>query len=198
MRGQLSERERDWSGARRAYAAGLARCPGSVPLWVSAARLEERAAAPQLVRGGGAGADSTANSSNNSAGSSRARALLEQARLATRRATSSGSRRCAPRRAPRGSGPRARDAGVSASGAAAAGLSGRRGEPAGQGAAGVPSLRASCGPKPILTAPRPSRRSTSVDALKKCDDDPLSSPPSRASLRPTASPIRRGRGTRGP
>ena len=45
MRGQLCERERDWAGARRSYAAGLAMCPGSVPLWVSAARLEEKAAA---------------------------------------------------------------------------------------------------------------------------------------------------------
>ncbi|KXZ45962.1 hypothetical protein GPECTOR_49g546 [Gonium pectorale] len=59
MLGQLEQRAGNVDGARTAYRNGLARCPNCIPLWRSAARLEEEA-------GGGV---------------ARARALLEQARL---------------------------------------------------------------------------------------------------------------------
>ena len=171
MRGQLSEREKDWSAARKSFAAGLARCPSSVPLWISAARLEEKAAAAASASSSSA-AGSGADSMPNNAGTSRARALLEQARLAN-----PGSDElwlAAVRTEARAAGlwARARDAGVSSSGAAAAGLSGA--------AASLLSKALQACPRSgklwaeaILTAPRPSRRSTSVDALKKCDDDPF-------------------------
>jgi pre-mRNA-processing factor 6 len=170
MRGQLSERERDWSGARRAYAAGLARCPGSVPLWVSAARLEERAAAAAASSDGG-GPGSSGSGSSSGAGSSRARALLEQARL--RNPASDALWLAAVRTEARAAGlwARARDAGVSASGAAAAGLSGAAASLLAKALQACPHS-GRLWAEAILTAPRPSRRSTSVDALKKCNDDP--------------------------
>ncbi|GLC38459.1 hypothetical protein PLESTB_001727900 [Pleodorina starrii] len=59
MLGQLEQRCGNTDGARVAYRNGLARCTASIPLWRSAARLEEEA-------GGNVG---------------RARALLDQARL---------------------------------------------------------------------------------------------------------------------
>ena len=158
MRGQLSEREGDWSGARRAFAAGLARCSGSVPLWVSAARLEEKASA-------------AADGSASAAGASRARALLEQARLSN--PNSEHLWLAAVRTEARAAGlwARARDAGLSSSGAAAAGLSGAAASLLAKALQACPHS-GRLWAEAILTAPRPARRSTSVDALKKCNDDP--------------------------
>lgn len=160
MRGQLSERERDWPAARRAFAAGLARCPGSAPLWIAAARLEEKAAA--------AGAAENASASG---GSSRARALLEQARL--KLPTDESVWLAAVRTEARAAGlwARARDAGVSSSGAAAAGLSGAAASLLAKALQACPHS-GRLWAEAILTAPRPARRSTSVDALKRCNDDP--------------------------
>lgn len=60
MRGQLEERAGNREAAKAAYQLGLRRCISSTPLWVSLSRLEEK--------------------SNNLA---RARAILEQVRLAS-------------------------------------------------------------------------------------------------------------------
>lgn len=165
MRGQLGEREGDWPGARRSYAAGLARCPGSAPLWISAARLEERAAAAA------AASASTNGGGGDSAGASRARALLEQARL--RNPDDDELWLAAVRTEARAAGlwARARDAGVSSSGAAAAGLSGAAASLLAKALQACPHS-GRLWAEAISTAPRPSRRSTSVDALKKCNDDP--------------------------
>ena len=50
MCGQLEERVGRLDAARAAYEAGLRRCLGSAPLWVSAARLEEQAGAVGKAR----------------------------------------------------------------------------------------------------------------------------------------------------
>jgi len=165
MLGQLCERERDWSGARKCYATGLARCPKSTPLWVSAARLEERAAAAA------SDASTTAPNNPNNPGTSRARAVLEQARL--KNPGNDELWLAAVRTEARAAGlwSAAREAGVSTSGAAAAGLSGAAASLLAKALQACPTS-GRLWAEAISTAPRPARRSTSVDALKRCNDDP--------------------------
>jgi pre-mRNA-processing factor 6 len=134
MLGQLEERAAAAAeggapdAARAAYAAGVRRCPACAPLWVAAARLEERAGAP-----------------------GRARALLEQARLKNPGADALW---LAAVRA------EARAGGVKASEALMA--------RALQECPASGALWAEA----VATAARPARKSRSVDALKRCHDDP--------------------------
>jgi pre-mRNA-processing factor 6 len=136
MRGQAAERRAAAGGAagaehvaaaRKAYAAGLRQCPGCVPLWQHAAALEER-----------------------HAGVTKARSVLELARLKNRRSAALWV--SAVRLEQRAGNAKLADTMM------AKALQ----ECPADGVVWAEAIRA---------AAKPQRRSRSVDALKKCEDD---------------------------
>lgn len=184
--------------AREAYSTGTRTCPGSIPLWLLAARLEElygggteAAVAAAAGRGAAAAAaDAAADSAGSGAGAAgggagvaRARALLETARLriprcpelylqSVRLERRAGNERLAEHLLARG----LQECGAGGGGAAAAAgdAAGGAGAGAGSGApvaAGAASGIGRLWAEDILTAPRAAQKRKSVEALKRCDND---------------------------
>ncbi|GFR44314.1 hypothetical protein Agub_g5438 [Astrephomene gubernaculifera] len=159
MLGQLEQRAGNTDAARAAFRNGLARCPNSIPLWRSAARLEEEGggggAAAGAAAAGPSGTSTTPATATPAAAPSgnvaRARALLEQARL--RNPHTPELWLAAIRTEQRAGNEKAADS-VLAKALQDCPTSG--------------ILWAEA----ISLAPRPARRTKATDALKRCDNDP--------------------------
>lgn len=151
MLGQLEEKSGDVEAARGAYAKGCRRCHAAVPLWTAAAALEVREG--QLAK---------------------ARAILEQARLRNPGNEELWLAAVRQERAGAGGGVGVRV------GARAGGGDGASADPESVKAAEALMAKAlqECPGSGMLwaeavrMAPRPQRKSKSVDALKRCDNDP--------------------------
>jgi pre-mRNA-processing factor 6 len=144
MLGQLEERLKRWDEARRVYQGGIRKCGDCVPLWIAAAKLEETIGREAQRGGVGVGG-------GGEGGLRKARALLEQARIKAPKNEELWL--AAIRTELRGHNSKAADA-LLAKSLQECPNSGRLWAEA------------------IKIAARPARKSKSVDALKKCNDDP--------------------------